>query len=202
MRRRSTTPRRPARTCSTSRRARGRAASFLRAGDRSLYTAAHLGLRLLLGRYLDIDPAAVPLIRLECPTCDVLHGRPAVEGQPGHFSLSHSAGRGLLAFAAVPVGADVEAVRELKTVGEVVSALHAREAGERTATSPADRPRAFARPWAREEAHLKGLGTGLGRDPSLDHVGTGGSAASLPDWSISDVAVGTAHEAAVAVCSR
>ncbi|MEK8173120.1 hypothetical protein NKH77_41520 [Streptomyces sp. M19] len=37
-----------------------RAGKFLRAEDRERYAAAHVGLRQLLGAYLDVEPAAVP----------------------------------------------------------------------------------------------------------------------------------------------
>ena len=40
----------------------------------------------------------------------------------------------------------------------------------RAATDPAV---AFGRAWTRHEAHLKALGIGLGREPSLDHLGAG-----------------------------
>ncbi|WP_455361107.1 4'-phosphopantetheinyl transferase family protein [Streptomyces sp. SYSU K21746] len=177
-----------------------RAARFHRAGDRDTYLAAHVGLRLLLGAYLGTDPADVPLDRLPCPSCRKPHGRPVVRGNPLHFSLSHTEGLCLFAFASTPVGVDVETVPELAAADEIAVLLHPRETAELSGFDAAERPFAFARVWARKEAYLKGLGTGLVRAPSLDYVGAvPEGAAAPPGWTVSDVAVGDGHAAAVAV---
>ncbi|OAH14504.1 4'-phosphopantetheinyl transferase family protein [Streptomyces jeddahensis] len=177
-----------------------RAAAFRQARDRDTYLAGHVGLRLLLGAYLGVPPADVPLERLPCPMCGEPHGRPVVPGNPVHFSLSHTGGLCLLAFAATPVGVDIEAVPDLAAADEVGACLHPRESAELSALRAVDRPTAFARVWARKEAYLKGLGTGLGRAMSLDYLGTATAApATVPGWTIGDVAVGDGYAAAVAV---
>ncbi|MFD9498280.1 4'-phosphopantetheinyl transferase family protein [Streptomyces sp. NPDC060035] len=177
-----------------------RAAAFRKDVDRDTYLAGHVGLRMLLGAYLELPPGEVPLARKPCVSCRQLHGRPVVRGNPLHFSLSHTGGLCLLAFAATPVGVDIEAVPALPVAEEVGSALHPREAAELGAFDAADRPAAFARTWARKEAYLKGLGTGLGRSPSLDYLGTAPDAvAGPPGWAIGDVAVDDGYAAAVAV---
>ncbi|MCD0484769.1 4'-phosphopantetheinyl transferase superfamily protein [Streptacidiphilus sp. ASG 303] len=181
-------------------RERERAAAFRQAEDRDLYVGAHVGLRLLLGAYLGTQPADVPLERLPCPLCPEPHGRPAVRGNPLHFSLSHSGGICLLAFAATPVGVDTERVPDPAVADEIGALLHPREAAELQECDAADRPSAFARAWARKEAYLKGLGTGLGRPLSLDYLGTGADGiAQPPGWTVGDVAVPDGHAAAVAV---
>ncbi|MFJ3582084.1 4'-phosphopantetheinyl transferase family protein [Streptomyces sp. NPDC090127] len=173
---------------------------FRSAADRRTYAAVHVALREVLGVYLGGNPRDVPLVRRPCPQCGEAHGRPAVEGDPVHFSLSHSDGLGLLAFAASPVGVDVERLPTPETVAEVAPMLHPREVEELAALSPADRPPAFARTWARKEAYLKGLGTGLGRGLALDYVGSAEPCgARLPDWRIADVPVDPTHAGAVAV---
>ncbi|MBX9393847.1 4'-phosphopantetheinyl transferase superfamily protein [Streptomyces sp. TRM72054] len=176
-----------------------RAAALRRAQDRDTYLAGHVGLRLLLGAYLGVPPADVPFRRLPCPSCGEPHGRPGVPGDPVHFSLSHSGGLCLLAFAPVPVGVDIEAVPALEVAQEVGTSLHPQEAAELRAVRAVDRPAVFARVWARKEAYLKGLGVGLGRAMSLDYLGTAGAVAKVPGWRIEDVAVGDGHAAAVAV---
>ncbi|WP_437095604.1 4'-phosphopantetheinyl transferase family protein [Streptomyces sp. enrichment culture] len=177
-----------------------RAAMFRRAGDRDAYLAGHVGLRMLLGACLGLPPADVPLERQPCVSCRQPHGRPVVRGNPLHFSLSHTGGLCLLAFAAAPVGVDIEAVPAPAVAEEVKAALHPREVAELDALGAADRPAAFTRTWVRKEAYLKGLGTGLERSPSLDYLGTApGAVTGPPGWAIGDVAVDDGYAAAVAV---
>ncbi len=148
---------------------------------------------MLLSRYLDTEPQDIPLIRLDCPVRGGPHA-PAVKGQPVHFSVSHSAGLGLLGFAATPVGVDVEEVPRPGTVEEIAAMLHPRETAELAGYEDADRPHAFARAWARKEAYLKGLGTGLARGLSTDYLGTAQvPGADLPGWRIGDADVGDHH---------
>ncbi|MDF9816264.1 4'-phosphopantetheinyl transferase superfamily protein [Streptomyces sp. SPB162] len=177
-----------------------RAAAFRTDADRDCYRAAHVGLRLLLGAHLGRAPRDVTLVREDCPGCGGPHGRPAVEGGGVHFSLSHSGSVALLAFAATPVGVDVETVPSADAVADIAAVLHRAEIAELEALEPPERPAAFARAWVRKEAYLKGLGIGLGRDPSQDYVGTGEAPAAGPaGWTIADVAVAENRAAAVAV---
>ncbi|MFD5327508.1 4'-phosphopantetheinyl transferase family protein [Streptomyces sp. NPDC127092] len=199
-------------------RERERAAAFLRPADRTLYTVAHVALRTVLGRLLGERPEDLRFTREPCPCCGEPHGRPAlavsVPEPPLHFSLSHTRGRVLIATAPVPVGADVELRPEPEAVKDLVSVLHPSEraeieAGIEAATGAgagsfvADREAqvrraaAFGRIWARKEAYLKGLGTGLGRAPHLDDLSTG--AAPPAGWSLYDLPGGPSHHAAIAL---
>ncbi|MFD0382159.1 4'-phosphopantetheinyl transferase family protein [Streptomyces stramineus] len=182
-------------------RERARAAGFVRDLHRQRYVAAHLGLRHLLGAYLDTDPAAVELTREPCPGCGGPHGRPAVAGTPLHFNLSHAGDLALFAFAATAVGADVEEEQPASVVAEVGQALHPGEVAELGALPERARPAAFARCWTRKEAYLKGTGTGLSEDPAVTYVGTGTVPASPAGWALSDVPVGAGYAAAVALAS-
>ncbi|MEV7525389.1 4'-phosphopantetheinyl transferase superfamily protein [Streptomyces sp. NPDC091371] len=177
-----------------------RAAAFRSGADRETYLAGHVGLRLLLGAYLGIPAVDVVFQRLPCPSCGQPHGRPVVRGNPVHFSLSHSGELCLLAFARTAVGVDIEAVPAPEVAQEVGESLHPREAAELRGLREADKPAAFARVWARKEAYLKGLGVGLGRSMSLDYLGTEpGAVATVPGWTIGDVAADDGYAAAVAV---
>ncbi|MFH8366844.1 4'-phosphopantetheinyl transferase family protein [Streptomyces sp. NPDC018031] len=181
---------------------RERAAAFVRAEDQQRYRAAHAGLRVLLGAYLGLEAAAVPFIREPCPGCQEPHGRPAVPGAPLHFNMSHAGDLVLFAFASAPIGADVERVQEPRVVAQVSGSLHPRERAELAGLAEADRPAAFARCWTRKEAYLKGLGTGLSRDPALDYVGTGTQPVPVGGWTMADVPldhVRTGYAAAYAV---
>ncbi|MCX0242343.1 4'-phosphopantetheinyl transferase family protein [Streptomyces drozdowiczii] len=166
--------------------------------DRACYTSAHLALRLLLGALQGVAPEAVRLTRERCPSCDGPHGRPATGGGT-HFSLSHTRGVALLAFAGVPVGVDVERVPGARVVREIAAQLHPAEADELDALPQEERPAAFARVWTRKEAYLKGEGTGLAGGLHREHVGTGPHPLGPPGWAVTDVSVPAGYAAAVAV---
>ncbi|MQT04716.1 4'-phosphopantetheinyl transferase family protein [Streptomyces jumonjinensis] len=179
-----------------------RAAALSRTADRRCYVTAHVALRLLLGAQLGIAADRVRFRREPCPCCGGPHGRPAPAdpGVPLHFALSHSGDLALLAFAATPVGVDVQTRGSAEAADEVKGVLHPREEAELAACSEAGRPDAFARVWVRKEAYLKGLGTGLARSPSLDYLGTGtGAVDGPPGWRVEDITVPPGYAAAVAV---
>ncbi|WP_437102273.1 4'-phosphopantetheinyl transferase family protein [Streptomyces sp. enrichment culture] len=179
---------------------RKRAASLRRPADRALYVASHLALRTLLGAYLRVPAREVVLVREPCPGCGGPHGRPAVAGTPAplHFSLSHSHGLALIGVAAVPVGVDVQRVPGPGTVDACAPSLHPAERAELERLPPGARPGAFAQLWARKEAYLKGIGTGLSRPASADYLGT--DTRSRPHgWTVTDLPRADGHTAAVAV---
>ncbi|RSS44917.1 4'-phosphopantetheinyl transferase superfamily protein [Streptomyces sp. WAC08241] len=172
-----------------------RAAAFRYQTDRDAYTAAHVGLRLLLGLYLDMSPDRVRIIRQPCPNpnCGKPHGRPGVQGGEIHFSLAHTRGLVLLAFAGTPVGVDVEEIPNAEATAELGPLLHPRETAELSVLRPSERPPAFGRAWARKEAYLKALGTGLSRGTAMDYVGTAPiPPPPPPGWSLTDIADGYA----------
>ncbi|GAB3412731.1 hypothetical protein GCM10027569_31040 [Flindersiella endophytica] len=175
-----------------------RATLFHREADRVAYVAAHVALRVLLGAYLGLAPHCVQLVREACPLCGRAHGRPAVAGNEVYFSLSHSKGLALVAVAAQPVGTDVEKMPSVATAEHIAAALHPREAAEIRVLPENEQPAACARVWVRKEAYLKGLGTGLGRDPALDYLGTASAPASLPGWRVTDLVAPPGFAAAVA----
>ena len=179
---------------------RERAGRFVRAVDRERYTAAHLMLRRVLAGYLGLPPGQVALTREPCPCCGDLHGRPALaDTSPGlHFSLSHAGPLVLVAVAEQPVGADVEALPEPRTVADLAAVLHPAERAELAEADGTDRlPREFARLWTRKEAYLKGIGTGLGRGPELDYVGS--RQPGPVGWTLADLEMPSGYAAAVAL---
>ncbi|MFF3175521.1 4'-phosphopantetheinyl transferase family protein [Streptomyces sp. NPDC057900] len=182
---------------------RQRAAGLMHAVDRTRFTAAHVALRRLLGSYLSLRPEDVHLGRDTCPCCGGPHGRPTVldAEEQLFFSLSHRGDLAVVGTAAAPIGVDVELVGDEEGTAELASMLHVDEQAELAALSPAERPRALARLWTRKEAYLKGLGTGLGRDPALDYVGSGRPEGPYPPsgWTLLDVPVDRGYAAAVAV---
>lgn len=183
---------------------RRRAAALRRPADQELYAAAHSALRRRLGAHLGVDPAAVELVRLPCPLCGGPHGRPAVAGGAGpHFSLSHTEGLALLAFADRPVGADVERLPSASMVADVATSLHPREQAELSELPATERPLAFARCWTRKEACLKGTGEGLaGGGMASLLVGTGPTPLAVQGWTVRDVAAPEGYAAAVSIADR
>jgi 4'-phosphopantetheinyl transferase len=143
---------------------RARAERIRHAATRSGFVATRSALRSLLGRYLGGDPAR---LRLQYST----RGKPALEAQHNavlHFSVAHSGGIALLAFARVEVGIDVERVRRLAREAKVTERLFAgRTRALLESLPPAQRLDAFFAAWTQREALVKAVGGALlvTRDP-------------------------------------
>ncbi|MFD3523507.1 4'-phosphopantetheinyl transferase family protein [Streptomyces sp. NPDC058653] len=182
---------------------RAKAASLTRPRDRSMYLAAHVGLRLLLGDRLGVHPRDLRFGRDRCAHCGGPNGRPVLLGGPGapHFSLSHCPGITLIGIADVPVGVDVDRLPGRGTVQLCLARLHPREREELRRVLRAELPLEFCRLWTRKEAYLKALGTGLGRGLDRDYLGAGGEGRP-PGWSVVNLSLGArsrTHAAALAV---
>ena len=155
-------------------------------------SAGRVVLRQVLGAHLEQDPAAIE-IRLDSA------------GKPRHdeceFSVSRSRRLVLVAVSDDPVGLDIEAVPERDLALEAMQLLHERERVELEALPDDEFAAGFVRVWARTEAFLKALSTGLARDPGLDFIGAGPQPNSPhPDVDIHDLEAGIpdGHIAAIA----
>ncbi|MFD3482289.1 4'-phosphopantetheinyl transferase family protein [Streptomyces sp. NPDC058665] len=184
-------------------RERAKAASFTHRRDRSMYLAAHVGLRLLLGDRLGVHPRDLRFGRDRCGHCGGPNGRPVLLGGPGglYFSLSHGTGITLVAVADVPVGVDVESLPGRRTVELCLARLHPREREELLRVLRAELPLEFCRLWTRKEAYLKALGTGLSRGLDRDYLGAGGEGRPVA-WNVVNLSCGPqnrTHAAALAV---
>jgi 4'-phosphopantetheinyl transferase len=143
---------------------RDRLGKFRFARDRWSFGAAHAGLRSLLSAILDIAPSRIDLER----SCD---GKPELSRtQFGsaladglQFNISHTRGMVAVALAGRPVGVDVEPVRPLLDMRQLVVDLMAPEAVAAfdAALGPADRMELFFRFWTLGEAIIKATGLGL-----------------------------------------
>lgn len=119
-------------------------------------------LHRVLARYLDIPPEA---IELEAGP----HGKPRLKGEARlRFNLSHSAGLAVVAVALErEVGIDVERIDPKRDALALARrALPREDADAVAAAAPAERPQVFYAAWARHEAIVKCLGTGLATDPA------------------------------------
>ena len=150
---------------------------------------AHTARRRLIGARLGRDPRAVAFADEPCPVCGAPdHGRPIVAAGGIEVSLSRTAGLVAVALSPAVIGLDLEAVARRVDLDDLLPALHPAER-----SGGPDRAAAL-RLWVRKEAYLKGLGTGLGRDPATVDV-----RADPPGWRIVDLDAGPGHVAAVAV---
>lgn len=135
---------------------RDRANRFHLDRDRRRFERRRCMLRFLLGRYLDVDPAAV---RFHYGP----EGKPELAGSDGlRFNVSHSDGHALYAFAQIEVGVDIERVRTDIDVDSIARTVFASGEKRYLEALPApERVWAFFRYWVRKEAYIKAHGHGL-----------------------------------------
>ncbi|MDQ6847445.1 MAG: 4'-phosphopantetheinyl transferase superfamily protein [Candidatus Dormibacteraeota bacterium] len=168
-----------------------RAERFVHEVDRRRFAVGRGWLRMLLGAYLDVAPAAVVVVRDE-------RGKPRVgagastDGGCLRFNLAHS-GASIVVAAAWDreVGVDVELVRAVDVEAIARRSLSTRQHAALMQLPHGSRESAFFATWTHNEAYLKGLG--VGRDGG-DHDVDG-----TPGWTVSAFDAGPGCAAAVAV---
>lgn len=133
--------------------------------DRHNYHARHGMLRVLIGRYLSINPKE---IRFDTNP----FGKPVIQNicreDPIRFNISSSNKMALYAFArGRRVGVDIEFMRPMTDMGVIAdSCFSSNENAEFNTVPVKKRQEAFYRCWTQKEAFVKALGDGLFR--SLD----------------------------------
>jgi len=139
---------------------KARANRFLFQRDRNSFMVTRGVLRELLGRYVNRPPA-----HLEFNYSPL--GKPSLRAElterPVQFSVSHSHGMALLAFAVGRhLGVDVELVRPDFSPEEIAGRYFSpREVMELQALPPSLRAEGFFLCWTRKEAYVKARGEGL-----------------------------------------
>jgi 4'-phosphopantetheinyl transferase len=144
---------------------RSRAERFKLESVRLQFISSRAQLRTILGRYLGIGPALVP-ISYE-PT-----GKPVLDASCGadlHFNVSHS--ESIAVFGVTRnrrIGVDVElGHRRIPNAEGIVERFFTERERQRFFSLPeSERMSAFFRAWTRKEAVLKAVGQGV---QSLDH---------------------------------
>jgi 4'-phosphopantetheinyl transferase len=143
--------------------------AFRREIDRSRFLTARAVAKATLGRKLGVEPASV-VLDSTCPDCGRPHGKPRVVRPPGYpadrplpeMSISHSGQRVAVAVTeGMPVGVDVEQVRDVQVIEMARLTLSTAELETFTALAEPDREAAFFTYWSRKEALLKATGRGL-----------------------------------------
>jgi 4'-phosphopantetheinyl transferase len=174
-----------------------RAARFRRPRDRDRFVTGRGILRALLGRYLGMAPVAVTLAYGPA-------GKPFTPGSDVAFSVAHSDGLALLAFArGRAVGVDVERRDPARAELAVAERFFSRgEVAMLHALPPARRPDAFFALWVHKEAYVKATGEGLAAALDRFTVRLDPGGASLVDapsgWSLRTLAPGPGYAGALA----
>jgi 4'-phosphopantetheinyl transferase len=137
-----------------------RADGYRFARDRAHFIASRALLRLLLGRYLDMDP---PELRLVYGPSGKPELPPSRRPHRLHFNVSRSDDVALYAFVLDrQVGVDVERIRPAVAAETVAEELFSSgEVAALRALPTALQADAFSESWTRKEAYVKATGRGL-----------------------------------------
>jgi 4'-phosphopantetheinyl transferase len=139
---------------------RARAERFHFQKDRDRFVIARGMLRMILGRYLDVEAERLQI-------CYGPYGKPVLadvhKKDRLHFNVSHSHSLTLCAIARErELGIDLEYVREeLATESIARHVLSQGEIERLRELPPSQRARAFFNCWTRKEAYIKAVGIGL-----------------------------------------
>lgn len=135
---------------------RSRGDRFYFSRHKRRFTTARATLRIILSRYLNIQPE-----RLEF-TYNA-HGKPAViNSQKLQFNISHTGEIALLAVGKVyELGVDIEKYSARPYEGIAKNLFSEQEFEEFKKTPPALKPAVFFHVWAQKEAFIKASGLGL-----------------------------------------
>lgn len=136
-----------------------RAARYRFEKDRRSFTLRRSLLRLILGRYLEIEPARLQFSYGHWGKPALAHPR---DGNL-HFNLSHSDGVALYAVTHDgAVGVDIERVRVIQEARQIADRFFSPQEVAAWLSLPGDeQPESFLRHWSRKEACLKATGRGL-----------------------------------------
>jgi 4'-phosphopantetheinyl transferase len=127
---------------------------------RQHFIASRGYLRLILSRYLTIDPAEIQF-------CYSPYGKPTLAADcvswPLHFNLSHSQGLALYAVTCDRlVGVDLEWIRPIEAANLAARFFSDQEYQQLAQLEPVEQQAAFFRAWTIKEAYLKAIGRGIG----------------------------------------
>lgn len=189
---------------SADERARGE--RFTNSAAASRFVAGRWLLRSALAAVVDVPPEEV---RLEYGE----HGKPALADPPAAglaFNLSHSGDLAAMALARGRIGIDIERVRSLSDMSRLaVRILTRSESAAYEALPVHARLPAMIAAWARKEAVLKALGTGISGslssvevsvDPTLEEEFVAVASDAVPErWSVRALAMPTGYQGALAL---
>ncbi len=136
-----------------------KSARFHFENDRRRYVVARSGLRLILGRYLALQPESIRFQYAD-------NGKPSLTADvtpPLFFNLAHSGELAIYAFTRIgEIGVDVELIQSDFTGDEIATRFFsASEVDRLQQVQATERHRAFFDCWTRKEAFIKATGIGL-----------------------------------------
>jgi 4'-phosphopantetheinyl transferase len=139
---------------------RERAEQFRIDAARHCFVASRFALRMLLGRYLQIESADIRFTSSGIGKPQ-LHDRH--RSRDVRFNVAHSGSLALIAFTiGCEIGVDIEKLRVVNHSEQIAHRyFHQDELDTIRATPPAARDTVFLRCWTAKEALLKALGTGI-----------------------------------------
>jgi 4'-phosphopantetheinyl transferase len=139
---------------------KARAARFYFERDRDRFIAGRGLLRMILSRYLKVDPCALQFAYGPYGKPELL--QPSL-GDPVRFNLSHASGLALFAVTrSRRIGIDVEQLRQVQDLPALIeSSFSKREQLALRGRSTSEMHEAFLRAWVRKEAYVKATGEGL-----------------------------------------
>jgi 4'-phosphopantetheinyl transferase len=187
-----------------------RAARFHFAKDRQHFAVARAILRMILGGYLEVDPAKIDFrfSQKEKPYLAAPYAGSSIT-----FNVSHSGGIALYAFArGIELGVDVEQIGREIAVEPIARRFFSESEQHYLLNLPAaERVEAFFRCWTRKEAYIKATGDGLSlplsqfdvslrRDDEDALVATRPENAEAKRWLLREVPAGPGYVAAL--CAR
>jgi 4'-phosphopantetheinyl transferase len=189
-----------------------RANRFRLMRDRNRFVAGRGLLRVLLSRYLQIEPRQIEFVY-------GAQGKPSLGkaflGSGLEFNLAHSHNLALLAVTnAGPVGVDVERIDPMADTRQLVARFFSARESAAFDRLPTDlKPAAFFNLWTRKEAWLKATGEGVGH--LLDQVEVSfapgaparllslpGNARTAESWDLYDLSPAPGFAAALAIAVR
>jgi 4'-phosphopantetheinyl transferase len=135
---------------------KARADRFIFGRDRDRYVAGRACLKMILGRYLGLDPVNVSLRYGP-------FGKPSLEGSDLSFNMSGSSGQAVYALGrGRRIGVDIERIRDIDEMDQVAARFFSKPEYEMLCACPSDdRQKTFFEIWTRKEATVKGMGGGL-----------------------------------------
>ncbi|MCK4828574.1 4'-phosphopantetheinyl transferase superfamily protein, partial [bacterium] len=128
--------------------------------DRKRFIACHGILRMICGRYLNVDPRRLRF-------CNGKNGKPTLanefDNRSIHFNLSHSHGIALYGYTRdQQIGVDIEHIHDISEMGQIAQRFFSKTENEIFRSLPESKKKeAFFHCWTRKEAFIKAIGDGL-----------------------------------------